>query len=308
MSHVPHNHSHTHDHAHHHATFDTGADRRRVFLAIVLTFGFMLVEVAGGLISGSLALLADAAHMLTDASSLLLAWIGFRLSELPADETRSFGWARFKVLAAFTNGLALLVLAVWIIAEAIHRLSDPQPIMGDLLLVIAVIGLLINIIAFLILSGGNQHDLNMQGALWHVAGDLLGSVAAIAAAAIILTTGWTLIDPILSLMVALIISYGGIRLVRQSGHILIEGVPPGLSIKEIRSDLTKAVKGAKRVEHIHAWALNETKVLITLDVEVVPEADPELTRREIKARLKSRFHIDHATVEIFAPIPRSPSD
>jgi cobalt-zinc-cadmium efflux system protein len=299
---MPHDH---HDHAHHHATFDTHADRRRVAIAIVLTFSFMLVEIAGGIISGSLALLADAAHMLTDASSLLLAWVGFRLSELPADDTRSFGWARFKVLAAFTNGLALLVLAVWIVAESLKRIADPQPVMGDLLLIIATAGLVINVIAFLILRGGSKHDLNMQGALWHVAGDLLGSVAAITAALVILATGWVLIDPILSVVIALIISYGGIRLVRQTGHILIEGVPSGLSLKTIQADLMQNVAGTLRVDHIHAWALNESKSLITLEVEADRSADPDTVRQAVKARLASKFEIDHATVELVGPVTTS---
>ncbi|MEM7640703.1 MAG: cation diffusion facilitator family transporter [Pseudomonadota bacterium] len=297
-----HDHSHAHDHDHHHdhgaMVSDSADGRRRVAIAALLTFGFMLAEIVGGVISGSLALLADAAHMLTDAGSLSLAWIGFKLAERPADETRSFGWARFKVLAAFVNGLTLIALAVWICFEAATRLVDPQPVMGTLLLWVACLGLIVNIAAFRILHGGDQEDLNMRAALWHVAGDLLGSVAAIAAALVIIYSGWMPIDPILSILVAGIIFFGGIGIVRRTAHILIEGVPKGLSLDEIKSDLETQLSDAQRVHHVHAWALNETKTLVTLDVEAKPGACLESLRRAVKQRLKTRFHIDHVTVEI----------
>ena len=258
----------------------------------------MIAEVIGGLVSGSLALLADAAHMLTDAGSLILAWIGFKLAERPADKSRSFGWARFKVLAAFVNGLTLIVLAGWIVVEAVQRLLEPQHVMGHLLLGVAVLGLLVNLIAFRVLHGGNQDDLNMRAAVWHVAGDLLGSIAAIAAALIILSTGWMPIDPILSVIVAIIIVIGGVRVVRSTAHILIEGVPPGLSTDDIRADLEAELPDALRVDHIHAWALNETMTLVTLDVEAKPGACVESLRQAVKSRLRKTFGIDHATVEI----------
>jgi len=297
-----HDHSHAHDHDHHHdhgaMVSDSADGRRRVAIAALLTFGFMLAEIVGGVISGSLALLADAAHMLTDAGSLGLAWIGFKLAERPADETRSFGWARFKVLAAFVNGLTLIALAVWICFEAATRLVDPQPVMGPLLLWVACLGLIVNIAAFRILHGGDQEDLNMRAALWHVAGDLLGSVAAIAAALVIIYSGWMPIDPILSILVAGIIFLGGIGIVRRTAHILIEGVPKGFSLDEIKSDLETQLSDAQRVHHVHAWALNETKILVTLDVEAKPGACLESLRRAVKQRLKTRFHIDHVTVEI----------
>lgn len=295
---------HDHDHSHSHTYDDSQDGRRRVAIAAVLTFAFMIAEIVGGVISGSLALLADAAHMLTDAGSLVLAWIGFKLAERPADSKRSFGWGRFKVLAAFVNGLTLLVLAGWIVFEAIDRLQDPEPIMGRLLLVVAILGLLVNVIVFRILHSGNQDDLNMRAALWHVAGDMLGSVAAIAAALIIMATGWTPIDPILSILVALIILVGGVGIVRKTAHILIEGVPKGISIEAIKTDLEASLSGARVVDHIHAWALNESKVLVTLDVEAEPGVCVESLRRAVKDRLHEKFGIDHATVEI-ASIPNN---
>ncbi|GAB5458708.1 MAG: cation diffusion facilitator family transporter [Henriciella sp.] len=295
------NHAHEHagrDHGHDHAIPDTADGRRRVGFAALLTFSFMLVEIIGGVLSGSLALLADAAHMLTDAGSLGLAWLGFKLAERPADAQRSFGWSRFKVLAAFVNGLALIVLAVWICVEAAGRLLNPEPVMGSLLLGVALIGLLVNIAAFFILHGGDHEDLNMQGAIWHVAGDLLGSVAAIGAAIVILLTGWMPIDPLLSVLVAVIIAIGGYRLVRRTGHILIEGVPPGLSPNAIKSDLEAHIEDAESIDHIHAWALNETKYLLTLDAVAKAGRCPETLRLAIKKRLLEEFGVEHATVEI----------
>ena len=299
----PHHHDHHHDHGA--MVNDTADGRRRVAIAALLTFAFMLAEIIGGLISGSLALLADAAHMLTDAGSLALAWIGFKLAERPADATRSFGWARFKVLAAFVNGLTLIALAAWICVEAVTRLLDPQPVMGSLLLIVACLGLIVNIIAFRILHGGDQADLNMRAALWHVIGDLLGSVAAIAAAMVIIFTGWMPIDPLLSVLVAGIILFGGIGVVRRTAHILIEGVPAGVSLAAIKADLEEQLSDAKRVHHLHAWALNETKTLVTLDVEAKPGVCIESLRRAVKHRLKSQFHIDHVTVEIQSELQES---
>lgn len=288
----------SHDHAHHHADMGTADSRRRVAIAAVLTGAFMFAEVAGGLLSGSLALLADAAHMLTDAGSLVLAWVGYKLAERPADPQRSFGFARMKVLAAFTNGILLVLLAVWIVWEAIHRLMDPVEVMGGLLMVVAVGGLVVNVIAFLVLHGGSKDDLNMQGALWHVAGDMLGSVAAIAAAAIIMSTGWMAADPILSVLVALLVGFAGIRIARQSGHILLEGTPEGLSSADITADLIMNIPAISSVTHVHAWALTETKRLITLEVTAEPGACTETVRRDVKARLADAFDLSHATVEV----------
>ncbi|MFN4023333.1 MAG: cation diffusion facilitator family transporter [Hyphomonas sp.] len=299
----PHEHRDDHDHAGHthhaHSADMTTADsRRRVAIAAVLTGTFMIVEVVGGLISGSLALLADAAHMLTDTGSLLLAWLGYKFAERPADPARSYGFARMKILAAFTNGVLLILLAIWIIWEAIHRLLAPVEVLGGVMMAVAAGGLLVNIIAFRILHGGDQHDLNLRGALWHVIGDLLGSVAAIAAAAIILTIGWTPADPILSALVAGLVAFAGVRIMRQSAHILLEGTPEGLEASRIVQDLSENVPGVAHVGHVHAWALTESRPLVTLEVTAAPGANPETLRRDIKARLAEAFNVSHATVEI----------
>lgn len=277
---------------------DTADSRRRVAIAGILTAGFMVAEITGGIISGSLALLADAAHMLTDAGSLALAWLGYKLGERPADAKRSYGFARMKILAAFTNGIALVALSCWIIWEAALRLMNPVEVMGNVLLLVACGGLVVNIVAFLVLHGGSKEDLNMQGALWHVAGDLLGSVAAIAAAGIIIATGWMPIDPILSALVAILVGVAGVRIARKSGHILLEGTPQGLSTDAIADDLSSHVSGIAKVSHVHAWALNETKPLVTLEVTATTGTCSETLRRAVKARLEEKFNVSHATVEV----------
>ena len=276
--------------------------RRRVAFAALLTFSFMIAEVVGGIVSGSLALLADAAHMLTDAGSLGLAWLGFKLAERPADDHRSFGWARFKILAAFVNGIALLLLAVWIVVEAIQRLMTPEPVMGNVLMGVAIAGLAVNIVAFVLLHGGDKEDLNLQGAFWHVVGDLLGSVAAIAAAVVIIFTGWMPIDPLLSMLVAGLILVGGVRVTLQSAHILIEGVPSGLEPGDIKADLEASLPDAASVTHIHAWALTEQKPLVTLEVVAREGACLDTLRQAVKARLADKFGVNHATVEVIKPV------
>ncbi|MDP1555087.1 MAG: cation diffusion facilitator family transporter, partial [Hyphomonas sp.] len=253
--------AHTHDHeghAHHqhHADMTSADSRRRVMYAALLTGGFMFAEVIGGILSGSLALMADAAHMLTDTGSLMLAWLGYKLAARPADPGRSFGFGRMKVLAAFTNGVLLILLALWIVWEAVNRLLLPSPVLGELMLGVAVLGLVVNVIAFAILQGGgHKGDLNLRGALWHVAGDMLGSVAAILAAVLILWQGWYIADPLLSILVAGLALFGGVRIARESGHILIEGTPEGLEAAKIIADLKANVPGVANVTHVHAWAL-----------------------------------------------------
>lgn len=298
-----HGHGHGPGHAHdHHADMGTADSRRRVAIAGILTAAFMVAEVTGGIISGSLALIADAAHMLTDAGSLALAWLGYKLGERPADQARSYGFARMKILAAFTNGILLVLLAVWICWEAAHRLMNPSDVLGGVLMAVAIGGLVVNIIAFLVLHGGSKEDLNMQGALWHVAGDLLGSVAAIIAAIIILTTGWMPVDPILSILVALLVGWAGIRIARKSGHILLEGTPKGLEPAKIKADLLAHCDGIAAVDHVHAWALTETKPLVTLEITAAPDACAETLRRAVKSRLEAKFDLSHATVEVVSKL------
>mgnify|MGYP001793920178 CR=1 FL=1 len=285
-------------HSHDHAPKVTADSERRIFWVMCLTGGYMILQAAGGLLSGSLALLADSGHMLSDTAALGLAWFAFRLASKPADSKRSYGYHRFQILAAFTNGLTLFFIAGWIIFEAIERLMHPGEVLGGMMLVIACGGLVINIVGFYLLHRGDRHNVNMQGALLHVMGDLLGSIAAIAAAIIILMTGWMAADPILSMLVAVIILKSAYTLVRRSGHILLEGTPENLDMTLIREKLIAYLPEIVDVHHMHAWSLTAEKPIVTMHVQVKPSTNLETMLRAINAFLLSEFEIDHATLQL----------
>jgi cobalt-zinc-cadmium efflux system protein len=291
----PHDHGHQHGHGHGHAHGST--NEKRVLFAMWLTGGFMVLEAAGGIISGSLALLADAGHMLTDTGALFLAFIATRLARRPADGARSYGYARAEILAAFANGLLMVGVVAWIAAEAVSRIMSPSPVMGGTMLAVAVAGLLVNIIAFRLLHGGEQ-TLNMRGALVHVLGDMLGSAAAIIAALIIMATGYTIADPILSLLVAVLILRSAIAIVKESAHILMEGAPEGAEGEQLAADLMANVEGLADVHHVHAWSLGSNHAVATLHARLQPGADANITLTAIKTRLADEFGISHATVQI----------
>ena len=298
MSAHNHNHSHDHGHGHHgHSHAHGNTNERRVLIAMWLTGSFMVLEAAGGIISGSLALLADAGHMLTDTGALFLALIATRLARRPADGARSYGYARAEILAAFANGLLMIGVVAWITAEAVSRIMSPSPVMGGTMLAVAVAGLLVNIVAFKLLHGGEQ-TLNMRGALVHVLGDMLGSAAAIVAALIIMATGYTIADPILSVVVALLILRSATAIVKESAHILMEGAPEGAEGEQIADDLMANVEGLADVHHVHAWSLGSNRAVATLHARLAPGADASAALAAIKSRLAEEFGIGHATVQI----------
>lgn len=289
--------------SHTHAPGQAHTDRhdtneRRMGLAALITGLFMFVEIAGGIISGSLALLADAGHMLTDLGSLSLAWFGFRLARRPADWKRTYGFDRFQVLIAFANGLALFAIAAWIVLEAVERLGQPQPVAGGIMMVVGAAGLAVNIIAFGLLHGADRENLNVKSAAIHVLGDLLGSVAALAAGAVIYLTGWTPIDPLLSALVALLILRSAWFLVREAGHILLEGAPGHLDVRTLREELMVAVPGVEDIHHVHAWSLTQNKPMVTLHARVADIRGGDRIASAIKRELHDRYGVDHATVEI----------
>ena len=289
--------SQDHDHDHHH-DHDSG-NVRRVQIALILTGTFMVVEVIGGILSGSLALLADAGHMLTDTLALALAAFAFRVSSRPADEKRSYGYQRVQIIAAFVNGLSLLAIVGWILFEAVMRLVDPPEVVGRTMLFVAGAGLAVNIFVFLVLHSGDQENLNIRGAALHVLGDLLGSVAAIIAALVILQTGWMPIDPILSVVVAMLILRSAWQLVRRSGHILLEGAPEWLNVEDLQRKVVAAVPQVSEVHHVHVWGLTQQHVMLTMHVvlnEMV--GDPTPVVRKVKESLKTEFAISHSTIEV----------
>ncbi len=288
-------HGHSHGHAHNHAH---GANQQSVGIAALLTGAFMVVEVIGGVMSGSLTLMADAGHMLTDFAGLGLAWFAFRLARRPADGKRTYGFDRFSVLVAFVNGLALFLIAGWISVEAWRRFNEPVEVLGGLMFWVALAGLGVNILSFLILRRGDRGNLNIRAAALHVMGDLLGSVAAIIASLVIMTTGWMPIDPILSVFVSLIILRSALKIVLESGHILLEGSPPHVDVQAIGVDLVATLDGVEDVHHVHVWSITQERPMATLHARVRPGTNTEETIAAIKERLKTAFEIDHATVEI----------
>lgn len=285
--------------SHNHADGAASGDIKRVRIALILTGSFMLVEVAGGLIAGSLALLADAGHMLTDTMALGLAAFAFRVSERPADARRSYGYRRFQIIAAFVNGLSLLVIVGWILFEAVMRLIDPPEVMGRTMLVVALAGLVVNVIVFGVLHGGDQENLNIRGASLHVLGDLMGSVAAIVAAGVIIVWGWMTIDPLLSLLVAALIFRSAWQLVKRSAHILLEGAPEWLDVEELQQTIVADVPEVVEIHHVHVWGLTPQHPMLTMHV-VLAAAPDDLTTvvRNIKHTLNEHFAISHSTIEV----------
>jgi len=283
--------AHGYDHAH------GATDKTRVLIAAVLTGGFMVAEAIGGFLTGSLALVADAGHMLADSISLALAWYAFHLSSRAATARLTYGFDRVKTLVAYTNGLAIFAIALWITYEAWLRFLEPTPVLGGPMLAVAVAGLLVNIAGFYVLHGGDRGSLNMRGAILHVLGDMLGSAGAIVAALVILATGWTPIDPILSVLVALLILSTAWSLMRDAAHVLLEGAPPELDREGIASDIVANVDNVREIHHVHVWSLDGSKTMATLHACLADGTDANVAVREVKARLALKFSITHATVE-----------
>lgn len=296
--HVGHEHGHRgHDHSHGH-THGAGADERRIAWAFVIIFTFMFIEVAGGVISGSLALLADAGHMVSDAAALGMSWMALRVGRRPADSMRSYGYRRLEVLVAFANGCTLFAIAAWVVVEAIRRFTEPVPVLGGPMLAVAVAGLLANLVAFLVLNGGDRKNLNVRSAWLHVLGDLVGFIIAIVAALIILRTGWSPIDPILSVLVALLILKSATGIVRSSAHILMEGAPAELDVPALSADIIASVPSVQEVHHVHAWSLTQEQVMVTLHVRCGTDAVPDSVVPAINERLQKQFGISHSTIQI----------
>lgn len=282
-------HHHDHDHA--------GAGERRLLWAFVLTSITLVVEAAGGWISGSLALLADAGHMFVDAFALLLAFLGAYFARRPADDRRSFGYARLEVLVGYTNALFQFALVAWIVVEAIWRFARPEPILSGTMLIIAVIGLVVNLFVLQVLGGHDHDDLNAAGARLHVLGDLLGSLGAVAAALLIRWQGWLWADPAFSIFVSLLIAGSAWRLLKRSAHILLEGTPEGVDTAQV-AVAAKQGEGIVDVHHVHVWQLAGGRRLATLHARLREDADAHAALAQVQAILREKFQIVHATVQI----------
>jgi cobalt-zinc-cadmium efflux system protein len=294
--------SHDHNHAHaRHVHASQGAVReRRLLIAFSLTFCTLFVEAAGGWLSGSLALLADAGHMLVDALALLFAWLGARFARRPADARRSFGYARLEVLVGYTNALAQFVLVGWIVFEAVGRFMAPGEILGGMMLAVAIAGLLVNLLVLRVLHDHDEHDVNTASARLHVLGDLLGSVGAVVAALLIRQFGWNWADPLISVFVSLLILGNAWQLLRRSGHILLEGAPSGVDMAIVAGTLEDAGIGVAGVHHVHVWELAGGSAMATLHARLDAGTEADAAIAAVQRVLRERFGVVHATVQIEA--------
>jgi len=281
------------DHAHDHRS----ATARALAIALALTGGFLVVEVVGGLLTGSLALLADAGHMLSDTVSLVVALVAVRLAARPETAVRTFGAGRAEVLAALFNGITLIAVSIWIFIEAAGRLGDPPEVLGGWLLAVAAVGLLVNVAAARVLSRGEGESLNRSAALRHVLGDLAGSVGVILAAVIILTTGWRYADPLISIVIGLLILGSSWSILRDSTRILLEETPRGLDANEVGNAMA-ASAGIREVHDLHVWTITSGFPALSAHVLVAAGDDCHARRRELQRLLRERFEINHTTLQV----------
>ena len=291
-----HSHSHSdhhgHDHDHSHVPTVTKENERKILISFFIIFIFMVVEAVGGVISGSLALLADAGHMLTDAIALGLAYVAFRLGRRVADSQRTFGYARFEVIAGLINALTLFGIVAWIVYEAIERFQEPQPVMAGSMFVVAIIGMLVNLFVLWYLTRGDSDHVNVKGAVLHVMGDLLGSVGALLAGVGVMYTGWLPIDPLLSLLIGILVLSSSVRLLREVLQALLEGVPEHLSAEEIGHALT-ALPGVRSVHDLHIWTLSSNRIALSahLVVESMAFWPDTLSSARVDLRRRGIVHV-----------------
>ena len=292
---MPHDTSGHRHHSHHPHQAQAHATRRALWVALGLTGGFAAVEALFGFLAGSLALISDAGHMVTDAASFVVALIAAAVTTRPPSERASYGYARAEVLAAFVNALAMLALIVWIAVEAVQRLLAPVPVAGPTVMVVAAIGLLVNLVVAFILSRGAP-GINARGALLHVMGDLLGSVAALVAGAVVYWTGFTQMDPILSLVVALLILRSTLALLKESTGVLLQGVPTHVSYEAVGRALA-ALPGVTGVHDLHVWQLSAERVALSAHLTLADGPAWPRVLASAQRMLAHDFGIDHVTLQ-----------
>lgn len=280
---------HDHDHGE--------GNRRALAIVLALTAGFTVVEIAGGLLTGSLALLADAGHMLSDNLSLGVALFAAWLAQRPATPNKSFGYRRAEILAALANGVTLVAVAVWIFVEAYSRFRDPPEVLGTPMLVVAVVGLIVNVVGGIILYRSGGESLNVEGAMRHVFADALGSVGAIAAAAVIILTGWRYADPLISVVIGILILGSSWKLLRDSTNILLEATPQDLDASEVGRRMASA-EGIFEVHDLHIWTITSGFPALSAHVLVGGQEDCHARRRELEDFLAREYGISHTTLQV----------
>lgn len=289
-------HAHHPEHDHHHAPAPD-ADRRVLGAALALIATFMVAEVVAGLLADSLALLSDAAHMLTDAASLALALVAATLAARPVTGRMTFGWGRAEVLSAAINGAALVVLALVITIDAVRRLVDPPQVEGGIVLVVGVLGAVVNVAAAWLLARAQRQSLNVAGARAHVLADLYGSVAAITAGALVLAGTSSIVDPLASLVVVALMLRSGTALLRRAGTVLLEGAPAGLDAEQVGMAMARE-PGVTEVHDLHLWEVTTGFTALAAHVMVPPDTDCHAVRRRLQAMLQERFALAHVTLQV----------
>jgi cobalt-zinc-cadmium efflux system protein len=294
-----HGHDHVHGHDHDHGLSARKGNTRPLFIALAITASFAIIELLGAFISGSLALLSDSGHMFTDVLALALSLGAAYMASREATESRTFGLLRVEILVALVNGAVLVVLSFVLIYEAFDRLADPHPVEGQVMLLIAMMGLVANIIGIWLLHGGSKENLNVRGAFLHMMGDLLSSIGVIVAAGIIIIFGWTQADPIISIVIGCVILYNAFSLVRQSGSILLEFAPPHVTAEQIREELLK-LDGVLEVHDIHMWTLTSGVYNISLHLVVEDQMVSACSclREEAEHLLEEKFRFAHTTIQM----------
>jgi cobalt-zinc-cadmium efflux system protein len=292
-------HHHAPDHDHSHPTAAANAVRLSWTLAVIGTF--LVIEVVGGLLTHSLALLADAGHMLTDVASLVIAIYAQRLALRPASPSHSFGLLRAEVMGALINGATLVAMVFWIFWEAFRRITEPPEVLGAMMMLIAGAGLVANIVAALILHAGSKESLNMQGAFVHVLGDLLGSIGALVAGGIIWLTGWQLADPLVSVFIGLIILFSSFNLLRRSVNILINATPEEIDYEAVRSALEE-IPHVIEVHDLHIWSISHGNPSLSAHLRLAPDcadtAHWQVCLRQTQDMLREKFNITHTTLQL----------
>lgn len=289
----PHSHSHAHSHAHE-------VSKKRLTLVLSLTAVFMIVELVGGVISNSLALIADAAHMLTDVGALGLSLFVLWFSRRPARPEKTYGYLRLEILAALINGVTLVLIALAIFWQAYERLLRPEPVEGGLMLGVSIAGFVVNIIAARLLHSSAGHSLNLRGAYLHVIGDLIGSAGAILAALLIISTGFVIADPIISIIVGLLILYSSWKLVRESVDVLLESVPAHIDLSAVRRTIDE-IPGVDQVHDLHVWTVTSGMICMSGHAVVQNPDQNQRVLQEIHSAMRDRFGISHITVQLERP-------
>ncbi len=290
-------HSHDHDHGGHTHAVDPDADSGKLAIALGLILGFMAIEIVVGLLGGSLALISDAAHMLTDAVALALSLLALRLAQRPAGGAMTFGLGRVEILSAQFNGATLLVLAMFIVIEGIHRLVSPIRVAGDAVLIVALVGIAVNLVATWTLSEANRQSMNVEGAFQHILTDLFAFIATAVAGGVILATGFGRADGIASLLIAAIMLRASVVLLRESGRVFLEAAPRGIDPEEIGRAMACA-QGVVEVHDLHVWEVTSGFPALSAHVLVSSEQDCHAARRALQRFLHDRFGLAHTTLQV----------